>query len=132
LRPSKLKLMLLCDEVEELIKLNEKDPGLLPKLRRFMQSQEDVRWVLAPTIRLWALADQRGDTSPFLHGFAPPLYIHALGDEEARSLIRQANLPSSSRPELDETIVETIRARCDNHPYLMQIVAKRYQEMGDL
>jgi hypothetical protein len=75
LRERKRRLLLLCDEVEELIRLNEKDPSLLRKLRHVMQSGEDIRTVLASTIRLWALADQEVDTSPFLHGFAPPQYV---------------------------------------------------------
>ena len=65
------RLLLLCDEVEELIKLEAQDPSLLRKLRRALQSDGGVRSVLTSTIRLWALAEQRGDTSPFLHGFAP-------------------------------------------------------------
>ncbi|MCP3980513.1 MAG: protein kinase [bacterium] len=130
LRSKNFKLLLLCDEVEELIKLNEKDPAILRKLRRALQSQEDIRSVLASTIRLWALADQRGDTSPFLHGFSPPLYIHNLSDEEARDLIRQANLPTDSRPRFDDETVEAIRSHCDNHPYLIQLLCKRCTEMG--
>jgi DNA-binding winged helix-turn-helix (wHTH) protein len=57
LRAEKLELLLLCDEVEELIKLHQEDPSLLRKLRHVMQSREDIRTVLASTIRLWALAD---------------------------------------------------------------------------
>jgi serine/threonine-protein kinase len=132
MRSLDMRLLLLCDEVEELLKLHKKDPGLLRKLRRAMQSHEDIRSVLASTIRLWALAEQRGDTSPFLHGFAPPLYIHRLNKEEAKELIRQRQLPTESRPIFDEEIVETIRARCDNHPYLMQLVCKRYCELEDV
>jgi tRNA A-37 threonylcarbamoyl transferase component Bud32 len=132
LRTKNLKLLLLCDEVEELIKLNQKDPALLRKLRRAMQSREDVRSVLASTIRLWELAEQKQDTSPFLHGFTPPLYIQTLNDEEARALIRQDQLPGKSRPEFDESVIETIRSRCDNHPYLIQLVCKRFQETGQL
>jgi tRNA A-37 threonylcarbamoyl transferase component Bud32 len=132
LRARGRKLLLLCDEVEELIKLNEKDPTLLRKLRRAMQSQESVRSVLASTIRLWALSDQRGDTSPFLHGFTPPLYIHNLADDEARALVRQANLPSDSRPRVGDNSVERIRTHCDNHPYLIQLLCKRYLELNDL
>ena len=64
LRSKRLKLLLLCDEVEELIKLNEKAPALLRKLRRALQSREGIRSVLASSIRLWALAEQRDDTSP--------------------------------------------------------------------
>lgn len=131
-RAADLKLLLLCDEVEELITLNRADPALLRKLRRAMQSQEDVRSVLASTIRLWALADEKGDTSPFLHGFTPPLYIKSLTDEEARALVRQQNLGAGARPEVDDVAVEEIRSRCDNHPYLMQLVGRRYLESRDL
>jgi hypothetical protein len=66
-----MSLLLLCDEVEELIKLHGKDASLLRKLRHAMQSREDIRTVLASTIRLWSLADHEEDTSPFLHGFTP-------------------------------------------------------------
>ena len=132
LRAKKLKLLLLCDEVEELLKLNERDPSLLRKLRHALQSQNDIRSVLASTIRLWQLAEQRQDTSPFLHGFTPPLYIRTLADDEARSLIRQVNLSRESRPEFDDGAVELIRDRCDNHPYLIQLVCKRYLELRDL
>ncbi|TNF76610.1 MAG: serine/threonine protein kinase [Acidobacteria bacterium] len=33
---------------------------------------------------------------------------------------------------LEEEVVEEIRSRCDNHPYLLQLVGKRYMETGDL
>jgi hypothetical protein len=64
LRSQGLKLLLLCDEAEELIKLQRLDPSLLRKLRRAMQWGEEIRSVLTSTIRLWALAEERGDTSP--------------------------------------------------------------------
>ncbi len=132
LRTKNLKLLLLCDEVEELIHLNNKAPALLRKLRRAMQSREDIRSVMASSIRLWALAEHRGDTSPFLHGFTPPLYILTLSDDEARALIRQTQLAESSRPIFEDASVELIRERCDNHPYLIQLVCKRCMELGDL
>lgn len=132
LRDRKLRLLLLCDEVEELIKLHERDSSLLRKLRHVMQSGEDIRTVMASTIRLWALADQEVDTSPFLHGFTPPIYIARFSDDEARSLIEQTNLGSDERPQLEDGAVETIRDRCDNHPYLVQLVCKRYIETGVL
>src|SRR5437773_5621795 len=132
LRSCDKKLLLLCDEVEELIKLHRQHPALLSKLRRALQSPEDVRAVIASTIRLWALTDEETDTSPFLHGFAPPLYIHGLGDDEARALVRQTGLPAGSQPDLDDHTVEEIRRHCDNHPYLIQLVCKRYLEVRDL
>jgi len=132
LRDKKLRLLLLCDEVEELIKLHEKDPSLLRKLRHVVQSGEDIRTVLASTIRLWALADQKVDTSPFLHGFTPPLYIARLSEEETQSLIEQTQLGTDERPQFEDGVIEAIRERCDNHPYLVQLVCKRYVETGGL
>jgi hypothetical protein len=124
--------LLLCDEVEELIKLHRKDPALLRKLRHAMQSREDIRTVLASTIRLWALSDEKEDTSPFLHGFTPPLYIERFSDEETRSLIEQSHLGAEQRPQFADGVVEAIRDHCDNHPYLVQLVCKRYLETGEL
>jgi hypothetical protein len=132
LRMHQRKLLLLCDEVEELIKLDQQDPSLLGKLRRALQSAEDIRSVMASTIRLFILVEQRTDTSPFLHGFTPPLYIHNLTDEEARALILQINLPDDSRPSFDDRIVESIRTHCDNHPYLIQLLCKRFLELTNL
>lgn len=132
LRRKDLGLLLLCDEVEELIELHRKDPSLLRKLRHAMQSRDDIRTVLASTIRLWSLADQKHDTSPFLHGFTPPLYIERLSDDAARSLIEQSHLTPHQRPTYKHGDVEAIRGHCNNHPYLVQLVCKRYLESGDL
>jgi DNA-binding winged helix-turn-helix (wHTH) protein len=133
LQSRSMRLLLLCDEVEELIQLNQKEPALLRKLRRAMQSREGIRSVLASSIRLWKLAEQDGDTytSPFLHGFSPPLYVGALTDDEAEMLIRQAQLASSARPRFADDTVELIRQRCGNHPYLIQLVCRRYVELDD-
>lgn len=126
------RLLLVCDEVEELIKLEAQDPSLLRKLRRALQSGGEVRSVLTSTIRLWALAEQRGDTSPFLHGFAPPLYLSTMTDAEARSLLRQEHLQPEARPDIDPEVVEVLCQACDNHPYLLQLVGKRYLEVGEV
>ncbi len=132
LRSRKLKLLLLCDEVEELIGLQRTSPSLLSKLRHAMQSREDIRTVLASTIRLWELSEQDVHTSPFLHGFTPPLYIERFSDEEASSLIDQTNLGPEERPGIAHDDAAAIRERCDNHPFLIQLLCKRYVESGDL
>ena len=132
LRSSGVKLLLLCDEAEELLVLGRIDPSLLRKLRRALQSQADIRSVLASTIRLWALTEVRGDTSPFLHGFTPPLHIDTLTDDEARALVRQAQLAEAARPVFDDDDAERIRERCDNHPYLIQLVCKRALESNNV
>ncbi len=132
LRSRGCSLLLLCDEVEELLNLYRQEPALLRKLRRAMQSQEGVRSVLTSSVRLCALADQRDDTSPFLHGFSPPLYISSLSDDEAPALVRQDRSPSGSKPEINHEDGIEICRRCDNHPYLIQLVCKRFLEVGDL
>lgn len=132
LRARGMRLLLLCDEVEELIKLHTNDPALLSKLRHAMQSREDIRTVLASTIRLWALAEQKEDTSPFLHGFTPPLYLQRLSDAEARELIEQSHLGPADRPGIAADVADAIREHCANHPYLVQLVCKRYVETGQL
>jgi hypothetical protein len=130
LRSQGRSLLLLCDEVEELLNLHRQDPALLRKLRRAMQSQDGVRSVLTSSVRLCALAEQRDDTSPFLHGFSPPLYISGLSTEEALELVRQDRSPS--RPQIDDGNAREICRRCDNHPYLIQLICKRVLELGDL
>lgn len=132
LRSQGLRLLLLCDEVEELLHLDREDPSLLGKLRRATQSQEGIRTVLASSVRLWALAEAARDTSPFLHGFVPPLYLGTMDDEAARELVRQTRLPPERRPSFDDATVEEIRARCGNHPFLLQLLSKRCLETGDL
>jgi len=127
-----LKLLLLCDEVEELIQLNRQDPALLRKLRRAMQSREGIRSVLASSGRLWRLAEAGEDTSPFLDGFTPPLYIGTLSDDEAGDLVRQSQLPGASRPSFSDAEVEHIRDQCGNHPYLIQLLCRRALEHEDL
>lgn len=125
-------LLILCDEVEELIRLGQNDAGILSKLRRAVHGQEGIRSVFASTVRLWALAEQRGDTSPFLHGVTPPMYIQRLAEDEARSLAMQTQLDDDERPSIEADVVEEILTHCDRHPYLMQLLCKRYLEGGDL
>jgi hypothetical protein len=124
-------LLLLCDEVEELLNLHRQDPALLRKLRRAMQSQEGVRSVLTSSVRLCELSEQRGDTSPFLHGFSPPLYISGLSTDESLALVRQDRAPPETRPEISERDAVEICRRSGNHPYLVQLVCKRFLETGN-
>lgn len=132
LRAANLDLLLLCDEVEELIHLNDQDPALLRKLRREMHSREGMRSVLASSSRLWRLAAAEGETSPFLDGFTPPLYLGCLRDEEARQLILQTRLGTGARPAFSTGDVERIRRSCGNHPYLIQLLCRRAMERDDV
>jgi len=127
-----LRLLLLCDEVEELIQINQKDPSILRKLRRALHSRDGIRSVLASSSRLWQLAQTDEDTSPFLDGFTPPLAIGALDDEAARKLIRQTQLPETAHPSFSDDEVEHIRRQCGNHPYQIQLLCRRALDRGDL
>jgi DNA-binding winged helix-turn-helix (wHTH) protein len=124
LRATGRTLLLLWDEVEELIHLHARSPALLRKLRRALQSAEGIRTVIASGPRLWKLAEQRDDTSPFLHGFAPPLYLGPLTDDAARGLVR--------RCETDAGTIEEILRRCGNHPSVLQLFCARFAELRDL
>jgi hypothetical protein len=127
-----LRLLLLCDEVEELIQLNRQDPSILRKLRRALHSRDGIRSVLASSSRLWQLAQTDEDTSPFLDGFTPPLAIGSLDDEAARQLIRQTQLPETAHPSFSDDEVERIRHQCGNHPYQIQLLCRRALDRGDL
>jgi len=127
-----LRLLLLCDEVEELIQLNRQDPSILRKLRRALHSRDGIRSVLASSSRLWQLAQTDEDTSPFLDGFTPPLAIGSLSDEAARQLIRQTQLPEAAHPSFSDEEVERIRRQCGNHPYQIQLLCRRALDRGDL
>ena len=124
-------LLLLWDEVEELIHLHASWPPLLRKLRRALQSQEGVRAVIASGPRLWQLADQRDDTSPFLHGFAPPLYLGPLSEDDSFDLVRQTQAGAGERIDDRRRAREIVR-RTGGHPNLLQMLAARTLELGDL
>lgn len=121
-------LLLLWDEVEELIHLHEASPPLLRKLRRALVSREGIRTVLAASSRLWRLAAQRDDTSPFLHGFAPPLYLGPLSDAAARRLVGRA----ADDGEVDAGTVSDLLRLAGNHPCLLQMLAAAHRRLGDL
>ncbi len=120
-----LKLLILCDETEELITIGKNNPDVLPKLRRVFQQGETILTVITATKRLSELERELiPDTSPFLHGFIPPIYLTHLNDQEAEKLIRRGNF--------DDYAVKEIKDKTDNHPYLMQLICKRLFEAADL
>lgn len=115
LRRRDTELLLLCDEADELMPLDRAVPGVVARLWQAIATFESMRVVLASSLRLC-------DHGPeLLKRFAAPRYLGVMTDDEARSLLRQSQLP-----------VEAIREQCGNHPMLLQIVAKRWHEVGDL
>ncbi len=119
------RLLLLIEEAEELLNLGRQDPALVARLRRVFQKGPDVRTVLTSTRRL-ARIDELVDfaTSPFLHGFTPPLYLTPLRPDECRALL--------ARGRFAEREVEEIVTRTAGHPFLVQLIASRLFEGRDL
>lgn len=127
LRERRRALLLLWDEAEELLHLDATDPTLLPRLRQALQAQEGVRTVIAAGPTLWRLGDRRGDTSPFLHGFAPPLPLAPLTAEAARQL-----LVTSYGDALPEAVVRELVQESGGHPSLLQLLGTRFASLGEV
>lgn len=132
LRSRNQSLLLLGDEVEELVGIHDSAPRFLRKLQRALGAHENVRTVLASTIRLWNLSSSGGAAVPFLDGFTPPLPVRGLSDAASRDLVRQSQLPPAAQPQVGAATVEAICSRSNNHPYLMQLLGERCLEVGDL
>lgn len=124
-RQSGKTLLLLCDECEELLNIEAANPEVLPRLRRFFQQGEGVLTVITATRRLLQLETaSSANTSPFLHGFTPPVFLRELDEAAATALVSRGNFA----PEIVREICQT----CHNHPYLLQQLAARFFESGDL
>ena len=119
------RLLLLVDEAEEFLAVARTDTVVLARLRRIFQKGPDVRTVLTATKRL-ARIDEISDidTSPFLQGFIPPVYLTPLAADEARSLL--------ARGQFSKDEVEMVLERTANHPFLVQLIASRLFESRDL
>jgi hypothetical protein len=119
------RLLLLIDEAEELLSVARGDHAILPRLRRLFQKGTDLRTVLTATRRL-ARVDLQSQllTSPFLQGFIPPLYLTPLEPEDCRQLLARGQFAGAD--------VETILERTARHPFLVQLIASRFFENGDL
>ncbi|NUM76184.1 protein kinase [candidate division KSB1 bacterium] len=118
-------LLLLCDEVEALLAVAQDDPHVLSRLRRVMQGSADMRCIVTATRRLARLETlEATETSPFLHGFTPPLYLPPLRENECQALLRQGGFSEPLQAELYRL--------SGGHPFLIQVLAKRMLEFDDL
>jgi hypothetical protein len=119
------RLLLLLDEGEEFLTLARQDVGTLLRMRRVFQKGPEVRTILTATRRL-ARIDEAPEyaTSPFLQGFVPPLYLTPLAADEARLLL--------ARGSFSDADCNTILERTGAHPFLVQLIASRLFEVGDL
>jgi hypothetical protein len=119
------RLLLLIDEGEELLTIARTDPQAIPRLRRVLQKGPELRTVLTSTRRLSRIDEIVDiDTSPFLLGFIPPLYLTPLRDAEARTLLDRGAFTDEEN--------RTVMERTGNHPFLLQLLASRLFENRDL
>lgn len=118
-------LLLLCDEVDELAALSDSQPDLLAALGRSLDAFPRLQVVLASSVRL---CDQ--PLPELLRRCGEPRYLGVLTDAEARSLVRQDQMPQAARPALEEAAEQTLLTAAGNHPMLLQILAKRCAELG--
>jgi hypothetical protein len=125
-------LLLLCDEADELMPLHRAVPGVVARLWQAVAAFEPVRVVLASSLRLCDVAAAEKGIEELVERFAAPRHLGVMTDDEARALLRQSQLPAAARPPFTDAAVDIIRDHCGNHPMLLQIVAKRYREVGDL
>ncbi len=112
------RLLLLCDEAEELIQVASTDVVSLRRLRRLLLQGEKIRCILAATKRMGdALGGQVEGTSPFLNGFLPPLYLRHFDSKTARELLTGGGVPDADA-----------KLACrftGGHPYLVQLIGRR-------
>jgi hypothetical protein len=118
------RLLLLVDEAEELLVVSRSDAAVLARLRRVLSRGPDVRTVLTATRLLARVDDAALPTSPFLHGFIPPVYLSPLSFDEGRALL--------ARGRFDAPDVELMLQRTACHPFLLQLLASRVYESRDL
>jgi len=115
-----VELLLLCDEADELMPLSRAIPGLPARLWQAFHRFEPARVVLSSSLRFFDC----GGVDGLVENFTAPRYLGAMTDAEAGALLRQGSFAPSD--------IAAIRDSCGNHPMLLQIVAKRFQEIGDL
>lgn len=123
------RLLLLCDEAEELFALLRRHADLAEPLGSALVAG-GARVVLASSVRL-AGSGRHAAGAALLGAFGAPEWLGPLDDDDTRALLRQGRLPAERRPALADAAVELLASRCGGHPFLLQLAAKRSVELGD-
>jgi hypothetical protein len=125
------RLLLLCDEADALLRLLAAAPATASALQTLLGSTS-VTTVLAGSPRCLEAARALASRSPanLFTGLEAPVFLGALEDGEARSLLLQDRLSPAWRPRLAAAAVEAILGCCGNHPLLLQLAGRRCVETG--
>jgi hypothetical protein len=115
----KQKVWLLLDEAEDLMSMEEAQPGFLARLRGATEMLPALRLTLAGYRSLLELrqAIPPHYLSPLLGGFIS-FVLPPLSAAEATALIRQEKMPPGVQ--VEEAIVNRILSEADGHPFLLQ------------
>ena len=124
--------VLLCDEADALLKLDGAARAEIARALRVPLDEARGGVVIASSVRLEMEAKNELELAELLAPFASPLYLGAMPDVEAEALVTQSQLPTEARPGFDRTTVEAIRRTVGGHPMLLQLLAKRCHERGNL
>lgn len=123
------RLLLLWDEAEALA-------GLPPTVRRQLAASlarfEGAVVIATSGPRLRSGASLHGSLAELTASRVETHYLGNLESNEATSLACQDQIPDSSRPVLETEDVAEIVARSGAHPYLIQMLAKRTVELGNV
>lgn len=117
------QLLLLCDEVEKLVKISNTDDDILSSLRYYFQCNW-TRTVIVATGALWNLKEKEKAESPFLSGFVPPIYtLCPLAKNEAIALLRTGENCGIETPSIFLWEDEICRVT-NQMPYYMQLLCR--------
>jgi hypothetical protein len=125
-------LLLLLDEGEELITLSRAEPAIVDRLGRLLGEAPGCRLVLVSALGLARRGPHMEGAARLLSLFPQPCLLGPLTPATARQLVQQTQLPAVARPSIEPPVAAAIVERCGGHPFLLQIVAKRFAESGDL
>lgn len=127
------ELLLLCDEAEALIALSSAVPTIVEALLQPDRHHARFRVVLTGSLRLLGLTTRSAPQHDRNEREQTAVeYVGALDPHAARELVKQSLLPAEERPVWQLDNVERVRQACGDHPYLLQLVAKRSAETGDV
>lgn len=117
------KLLLLCDEAEELLNIAVRNNQILSVLRHYFQCSW-TNTIITATGALWKIKEKDKNVSPFLSGFVPPLYaLERLSKDDAITLIRRSgNL--DKRFSIPEDWEDQICELTDRMPHYLQLLCK--------
>ncbi|PIE91449.1 MAG: hypothetical protein CR997_00930 [Acidobacteria bacterium] len=121
LKRSKISVLFLIDEAEELVDISHSNPQVLSLLRKFFHDHEKIGVFLTSSYVLHEVKEP-SRTSQFIQEFLPPLRLFPFTEDETVGFLGQNGIS----PEDSAAIYET----CYGNPYLVQNLGEKTQQLG--